>query len=179
MQTIKTHITRQRTKHLLFAAIKAFFFISILFFLFPLERVHFAALGSSSFAAFAIPKEANGQTQNLLLSYVISILIGILGYYLIYLSFGIINFPYFIILISGITVAVTMFTQTMLNIEHPPSAGIALGFILDAWTWETPLAIVIAISFLVLFRASLNWIHSKRIKNKVHSHSGKKTNKRD
>ena len=168
MQT-KAHVSHRRYKHILISSVKAIIFIALLFLFFPYERVHFAALGSSCFAAFAIPQIATGRSKNLFFSYLTAIIIGVIFSLFTQLHF-IQSIPYPIATITAIAVGLTIFIELRLDIEHAPSAGIAIGFLIDPWSWKTPIAIMTAMIILIVFRDFSNWVfksRSKRIKKKI------------
>ena len=136
------------------ASIKSLIYLICILNFFSPEKVHLLALASSSFAAF-IPKLKTSRTKNLLGSYIIAILIGMFFSYLLHIPF-IENFSWSLYLCGGITVALTIFIEIFLSLEHPPSAGAALGFVIAPWTISTPITILVAIVLLSFYRDLLN-----------------------
>ncbi len=165
----KIHVSSIRYKHILISSVKAIIFIALLFIFFPYERVHFAALGSSCFAAFAIPQITTGRSKNLFFSYLTAVIIGILFSLLSQLDL-IKSIPYPIATMTAVAVGLMIFIELRLDIEHAPSAGIAIGFLIDPWSWKTPIAIMTAMIILIVFRDFCNWAfksRSKRVKKKI------------
>jgi CBS-domain-containing membrane protein len=119
-----------------------------------------AALGSSCFLVFALPHQPTSQPRLLIGGYVVGILVGTLCFWLHRLvplpeQVGLITpFPH--ILFGAIAVALSIFVMVVTNTEHPPAAGLALGFvILDQWRWITPLSVLTGILALCLVKTLL------------------------
>ena len=132
-------------------SIQAAIFLLIVLRIFNLEKIHLAALGSSAFAAFCFPTMKTAQTRHLIGSYFIAILIGMLFSYVG--SIGIIdNIHWHEAILGSLSIGLLMVILILLSLEHPPSAGIALSFILSGWDWKTPLYLMAAIIILALIR---------------------------
>jgi CBS-domain-containing membrane protein len=110
-----------------------------------------AALGASSFIVFAMPKTVAAEPRRLIGGHITGIVCGLICYYGCYTnptetffnSNEIIHW-----LPAAFAVGLSIFLMTILNFEHPPAAGTALGIVAHEWTWET-------IVFIVAFAVSL------------------------
>jgi CBS-domain-containing membrane protein len=141
-----------RVSHAFIASIKTGIFMICLLRLFEFEIAHLSALASSSFAAFCFPENKNEETKRLIGSYFIAIIIGIICSYIFTLPW-VAALNWHGLILAGISIGLTILTLTLLSLEHPPSAAIALGFVTNPWNWQTPLILMVSIIALVLFRS--------------------------
>ena len=119
-----------------------------------------AALGSSCFLVFALPHQPTSQPRLLIGGYVVGIAVGTLCFWVhralpLPEEVGIItNFPH--VLFGAISVALAIFVMVVTNTEHPPAAGVALGFVILAeWRWITPIAVLTGVLALCLVKTLL------------------------
>jgi len=57
------------------------------------------------------------------------------------------------VVFGAAAVALATFLMVVTNTEHPPAAGVALGFVfLEEWHWLAPVAVLIGIVVLSLVR---------------------------
>jgi len=108
-----------------------------------------ASLGASAFIVFALPHVRSSAPRFLIGGYAIAVIVGSLCLWVRWHTplpqqFGRIpDLPG--VLFGAAAVAATMFTMVITNSEHPPAAGVALGFVLlesDQWNWITPTAVM-------------------------------------
>jgi len=119
-----------------------------------------AALGSSCFLVFALPHQTTSRARHLIGGYVVAIVVGSLCFGLRYLlplpeQVGMITtFPH--VLFGAIAVTLSIFVMAVTNTEHPPAAGLALGFvILTEWRWITPISVLTGVLALFLVKTLL------------------------
>ncbi len=119
-----------------------------------------AALGASLFIVFALPHTDASRPRFLIGGYVIGMAGGALCYWLRYMiplpeHLGIIPaFPQ--VVFGAVAVALVAMVMVITNTEHPPAAGLALGFVLlDEWRWITLIAVMSGIVALCLIKALL------------------------
>ena len=103
------------------------------------QTVLIAALGASTFVAFAVPRSTVSAPRYLVGGYVVGIVIGCL--------FGTLNsavhFPdatlthSAMILFGALATGLAMFTMVITKTEHPPAAALALGLVLNEWSMLT------------------------------------------
>jgi len=132
---------------------------AVLFFLDILtETAIIAALGASAFVVFAIPNSYSSDSRRLIGGYIIGIIVGIFCYF-ISIYFPSSNFltstEMSLIVFGAIAVGIAIFTMAITNTEHPPAAGIALGLVINPWTWVTIVFILCAIIWLSVIRKIL------------------------
>ncbi|MGR3177180.1 MAG: HPP family protein [Candidatus Anammoxibacter sp.] len=131
------------------------------------DTVIVAALGASAFIAFAMPQKEVSSPRFLIGGYLIGTTVGCgchflsehyllaqmslehPGYYLLtHISF--IN-EYSRQIFGSISVGTAIFLMTITDTEHPPAAGLALGFVLNGWSYitiEVVLAGIVLISLI-------------------------------
>lgn len=111
------------------------------------HTVLIAALGASSFIAFAAPSMRASRPRCLIGGYIIGAAIGC------FLSTIIANTGSVVvltehstqILLGAIAVGGAMFVMVTTDTEHPPAAAIALGFVLNEWDWMTVVVVLVGI----------------------------------
>ena len=122
-----------------------------------------ASLGATTFIIFAMPKYATAQPRRVIGGHIICIIVGILCFYIASLTQ---NREYFFltqnmlkILIPSLSVGLSIFFMVITNTEHPPTAGTALGIVVQGWSYSTIVVILITISLLSLTKYLLKpWL---------------------
>ena len=110
-----------------------------------------AALGASSFIVFAMPKTVAAEPRRLIGGHIVGILCGLACYYGCFqtsLNGFFESTEFFHWLPAALAVGLSILLMTVLNFEHPPAAGTALGIVTSGWSMET-------IIFVVAFAVSL------------------------
>jgi CBS-domain-containing membrane protein len=113
-----------------------------------------ASLGSTSFIVFAMPHKRGSSNRVIILGNTIGIIVGGICYW-----FGSnhINIPHAII--AAISVGLCLFLMVILQAEHPPAAGIALGFVLEGFNVYTILIVYFVLLILLIMRRVLKrWL---------------------
>jgi len=135
---------------------------AVLVILLTLDAIHnavvIAALGASAFIAFAMPHADVSRAKFLIGGYVVAVIVGGLCSYLADLpALG--RAPmvqrYYSIIFGALAVGGTIFVMTVTETEHPPAAGLALGFVLGEWSLVTVLVVLIGICSLVVIKRLL------------------------
>ena len=134
--------------------------LAVLFFLDVLtETAIIAALGASAFVVFAIPNSYSSDSRRLIGGYLVGIIVGIFCYFI---SINIPSSNFFtntemsFIVFGATAVGIAIFIMAVTNTEHPPAAGIALGLVINSWTWVTIVFILCAIIWLAGVKKILN-----------------------
>lgn len=116
-----------------------------------------ASLGASTFIVFVLPQTQSSRARFLIGGYVVGIVVGSACHWLSKIAqlpdqVGLLpDFPG--VVFGAAAVAVATFLMVVTNTEHPPAAGVALGFVLlEQWHWLTPAAVLIGIVVLSLVR---------------------------
>ncbi len=119
-----------------------------------------AALGASTFIVFALPHTNASNPRYLIGGYVIGVVVGSGCHWLtqtVLLPGPFLSIPDLPEVVFGaLAVGLSTFVMVVFNAEHPPAAGLALGFaILDEWLWETPAVVLGGILALCLVKQLL------------------------
>ena len=120
------------------------------------------ALGASTFTVFAAPQAKLARPRYLIGGYVVGLLVGTAFFWLSRaLPVPAIPFlPSFPYLVYGApAVGAAMFVMVITNTEHPPAASIALGLVLNEWSY---LAVVVALTGIVVL-SLLRWLLRKQL----------------
>lgn len=108
------------------------------------QTVLIAALGASSFIAFAVPRSPHSGPRHLIGGYVVGILAGGLMAFLseaLGPSGGIVGHAV-IIVFAALAMATAMFLMVVTKTEHPPAAALALGLVLNEWSQLTIIVVL-------------------------------------
>lgn len=142
---------RQHWKNYVLQSILATFSVFIVLYFLSLQHaVIIASIGATAFIIFAMPDSITAQPRN------------VIGGQLVGLFFGFLFslFPHSTmlpsIIVYSLAVGASIFTMVVIDMEHPPAAGTALGVAITGITWEVFVAIVVSIILLsiihVLFK---------------------------
>jgi CBS-domain-containing membrane protein len=110
----------------------------VLYFLNLRHAVIIASIGATAFIIFAMPESITAQPRN------------VIGGQLVGLFFGFIFslFPQYHIIMYALAVGASIFTMVVIDTEHPPAAGTALGVAITGITWEVFVAVTASIILL-------------------------------
>ncbi|MFW6132359.1 MAG: HPP family protein [Planctomycetota bacterium] len=106
-----------------------------------------ASLGASAFIAFTMPQRHVSRARFLIGGYVVGTAAGTAAWWLtrfvplpeqfVFIA----DFPH--VVFGAAAVGLAIFVMVVTNTEHPPAAGLALGFaILEQWSWLTPAVVL-------------------------------------
>jgi len=115
------------------------------------QTVLIAALGASSFIAFAVPRSAHSGPRHMIGGYLVGIVAGCTTGFL-HEAMHIQNFALdhaAMIVCGALATAGAMLAMVVTRTEHPPAAALALGLVLNEWNMLTigvVLAGVVALS---------------------------------
>jgi len=109
------------------------------------QTVLIAALGASTFIAFAVPRSLHSDPRHMIGGYVVGIGAGCL----MSLPHAAIDFGdpsvahAFLIVFGALATGLAMLVMVLTKTEHPPAAALALGLVLNEWDFLT-LVVVLA-----------------------------------
>jgi CBS-domain-containing membrane protein len=124
------------------------------------------ALGASTFTVFAAPQAKLARPRYLIGGYVVGLLVGTVFFWLSRalpvpeISF-LPSFPYLVY--GAPAVGAAMFVMVITNTEHPPAASIALGLVLNEWSY---MAVVVALTGIVVLSV-LKWLLRRQLINLI------------
>jgi len=120
--------------------------VALTFFDVVRQPVIIASLGASCFIAFTMPHRGDSSPRYLIGSYFIGIIVGCLIHCATvlpidhYLTQKILH-----VIAGGTAVALAMFLMTITNTEHAPATSIALGLVINDWTFQTVALVMLGI----------------------------------
>ena len=118
------------------------------------QTVLIAALGASTFIAFAVPRSVHSDPRHMIGGYLIGIVAGgLLGLIEQAIHFHSAAATHQEMVVFGaLATGVAMFLMVITKTEHPPAAALALGLVLNHWDWPTLAFIMVGITFLSVIK---------------------------
>lgn len=122
----------------------------VLYFLSIQHAVIIASIGATAFIIFAMPDSITAQPRNVIGGQLVGLFFGFL--------FSLVPPATMLssMIVYSLAVGASILTMVIIDMEHPPAAGTALGVALTGITWEVFVAIVVSIILLsiihVLFK---------------------------
>jgi len=120
-----------------------------------------ASLGATSFIVFAMPRSGPAKLRPLIGGYAIGIVCGVLASWaaqssaLQPLAFG---QNTYVLLLASAAVGLAILGMVVLDCEHPPAAGVALGLVTQPWDARTLVSIAGAVLLLALAKRLLQGV---------------------
>lgn len=114
-----------------------------------------AALGSTAFVVFAMPRSVTAQPRRLIGGHVVGLLSGTLCYYVFLAGpFGKIftGWEFTVLLVYALAVGLSIFLMAVTNTEHAPAAGTALGVIAHTWSYQIVIFVLVGAVSLAIVR---------------------------
>lgn len=112
------------------------------------QTVLIAALGATSFIAFTMPRRERARPRYLIGGYVVGTFVGCAFSFLNTMSSSLSPALFGLdqsIAFAAIATGVAMFIMVITDTEHPPAAGLALGFVLNEWDALTLIVVMLGI----------------------------------
>ena len=135
---------RQHWKNYLLQSILATFSIFIVLYFLSLKHVVIiASIGATTFIIFAMPNSITAQPRNVIGGQLVGLFFG-------FLFFLFPPFPQCLIVAYALAVGASIFTMVVIDAEHPPAAGTALGVAITGITLKVFVAIIVSIILLSL-----------------------------
>jgi CBS-domain-containing membrane protein len=136
--------------------------LAVLVVLLTLDRVQqttvIASLGASSFIAFTMPRARLSKPRYLVGGYLVGTAAGCICWYIGTCGF----WPLLRVPVAGVqvitgalAVGLAILLMVVVNVEHPPAAGVALAFVLNEWDGSTILVVLVGIASLVILKTLL------------------------
>ncbi len=121
-----------------------------------------SSLGASTFISFSMPDSPAAEPWHMIFSYLIGLITGVL-FFCICHYFGhiqhLLSADTVFEVGAALAVGCTMLLMVLLNVEHPPAAGLALGIVLDQWSFWTLVVIFLTAVMITLLKEFLRpWL---------------------
>jgi len=136
---------RQHWKNYVLQSILATFAVFIVLYFLSLQHaVIIASLGATAFIIFAMPDSITAQSRNVIGGQLVGLFFGFL--------FSLIPHSSLLssLIVYSCAVGASIFTMVVIDTEHPPAAGTALGVAITGITLEVFVAVIISIVLLSL-----------------------------
>lgn len=144
IQQMKTEFREHWKAYTLQSLLATVILAGVFTFLTKQYAVIVASIGASTFIVFAMPKNIVSKTQNIIGGHIIGLLTGFLGYWLGTITSIPDVIPY------ALAVGLSMFIMVVVDLEHPPASGTALGVAIAGFSWRVAVAMVVAVGLLAL-----------------------------
>ncbi len=134
----------------------ALLFIFLIFDVFKYTSI-VASLGATTFIVFTMPQAYSSGFRPLIGGYLIGTFVGVVSRLVLELAMqNFINPEGVIFLVfAAIAVGFATFFMTLVNAEHPPAAGIAVGLVFHDWDFKTIVFVLSAVGILALIKKLL------------------------
>ena len=110
------------------------------------------ALGASAFVVFTMPQRHVSDARFLIGGYLVGIVAGTLCHWLSQLlllsRISGVDEPTSIVFFAALAVGLAIFLMVVTNTEHPPAAGLAMGLVLNEWSPQLILVVLLGIAYL-------------------------------
>jgi CBS-domain-containing membrane protein len=118
------------------------------------QTVLIAALGASTFIAFAVPLSLHSSPRHLIGGYAVGVVSGVIMSSLnAYMAFsGTLVSHAATIVFGALAMSLAMFLMVFTRTEHPPAAALALGLVLNEWDLLTVAGVMAGVVALSLFK---------------------------
>ncbi len=116
----------------------------VLYFLSIQHAVIIASIGSTAFIIFAMPDSITAQPRNVIGGQLVGLFFGFLFSLLPQSALV------YSILVNSLAVGTAIFTMVVIDMEHPPAAGTALGVAMTGISLDVFLAVIMSVILLSL-----------------------------
>lgn len=159
MRILDKSFIRQPKNYIIQSALAVIVLTIILYFVETLTHAAIvAALGSSTFIVFAMPRSTTARTRRLVGGHIVGLLSGSLCYYIFFtgaLGRLVAGQEILVLFVYALAVGLAMFVMAITNTEHPPAAGTALGIVAHTWSLPVVVFILLAVISLSIIRKLL------------------------
>jgi len=118
-----------------------------------------ASLGASTFIVFAMPHWVTARPRRLIGGHVVGILSGTFCYY-VFLTGPVgrlvTNWEFATLGVYALAVGLSLFLMALTNTEHPPAAGTALGIVVQPWSYQIVIFVLVSVISLAIIRRLLS-----------------------
>lgn len=124
-------------KHYVFQSLFATLTLFIVLLLLQLEHpVKIASIGSSAFIVFAMPRSITANPRNVIGGHLSGLICGSLCALIPHTD------TLYAALVYSLAVGLSIFTMVVVDTEHPPASGTALGFAITGFSMEAAIAVM-------------------------------------
>ena len=153
-QLIDRKFSKNRTQYISQCVLSTLVILSVLLILDTVtQTVLIASFGASAFICFTMPHVKSSGPRYVIGGYIVGTVVGCV----VSLIAGLVSIdslPVEItqIIFGAIATGIAIFCMVITDTEHPPAAGLALGFVLNEWELLTVLVILAGIVFIFMMK---------------------------
>ena len=159
MQIIDKAFVRSPKSYIIQSLLAVVAVAIILYFVGVLTHVAIvAALGSSAFVVFAMPRSVTGQPRRLIGGHVVGLISGTFCHFVFLggpLGELVTGWEFTTLLVYALAVGLSIFLMTITDTEHAPAAGTALGIVTYDWSYQVVIFVLIFAISLAIVRKLL------------------------
>lgn len=145
-------------KNYIFQCLLATVTIGLVLYILTLQNaIIVASIGSTTFIIFALPENITAQPKNVIGGNIVGLLCGSLCSLIPHSS------SLSTIIIYALACGLSIFIMVIIDTEHPPASGLALGVAISGFSWLIALTVITS----VLLLSGVHIIFKKQIKNLV------------
>lgn len=135
-------------KNYVFQSLFATFVLFIVLLILNIEKrpIIIASIGATAFIVFAMPKGITAKPRNIIGGYLVGITSGSLCALIPQNTFLV------SLIVYSLAVGLSIFIMVVIDTEHPPASGIALGFAVTGFSLKAAVTVLVSVLILSLIR---------------------------
>ncbi len=107
-----------------------------------------ASIGATAFLVFALPQKSLSQPRNVIGGHLVGLISGCLS--VLIMKYAPSDSEYILATLYAFSVGFSMFVMVVVDAEHPPGSGTALGITVGGFSWDVLLTVMISAVVLSL-----------------------------
>jgi CBS-domain-containing membrane protein len=136
---------RSNWKHYVLQSLFATLTLSIVLVFLRLQNtVIVASLGATAFIIFAMPKSITARPRHVIGGHLVGLVSGSICSFIPSIH------DYSAILVLSLSVGISIFVMVVIDTEHPPASGTALGIAYHGFSWKVVMAVIVSVVLLSL-----------------------------
>ncbi len=107
-----------------------------------------ASIGATAFLVFALPQKSLSQPRNVIGGHLVGLISGCLS--VLIMKYAPSDSEYILATVYAFSVGFSIFVMVVVDMEHPPGSGTALGIAVGGFSWNVLLTVMISAVLLSL-----------------------------
>ncbi len=107
-----------------------------------------ASIGATAFLVFALPQKSLSQPRNVIGSHLVGLISGCLS--VLIMKYAPSDSEYILAMVYAFAVGFSMFVMVVVDAEHPPGSGTALGIAVGGFSWNVLATVMVSAVILSL-----------------------------
>ncbi len=131
---------RRHWQHYVFQSFLATATMAVVLIVLTLQNaVVVASLGATTFIVFAMPNNITAKPRNVIGGHLVGLVVGSLFSLIPHATQS------SLIIVAAGAVGLSIFIMVVIDTEHPPAAGTALGMVISGFSWSVTIAVITAV----------------------------------